>query len=114
MQRELKEVKITLICQRPPRPRTPLLSHNPPIVDIAAISAIGFHFNIYQKDNKVFITSLYKINWIINKREEGLVEKTNKELVKHLLPTYLLNHRDAFLKAALDILPPHQTYNHKI
>jgi len=43
-----------------------------------------------------------------------LVEETNKELVKRLLPNYLLNHRDAFLKAALDMLPPHQTYNYKI
>ena len=105
MQRELKGVKITLIRQRPPKPQTPLLLYNPPIVDIAVISAIGFHFNIYWKDNKVFITSLYKINWIINKKEEGLVEETNKELVKRLLPIYLLNYRDAFLKAALDILP---------
>jgi len=43
-----------------------------------------------------------------------LVEETNKELVKHLLPNYLLNYRDAFLKVALDILPPYQTYNYKI
>jgi len=42
----------------------------------------------------VFITSLYKINQIINKK-----------LVKRFLPTYLLDYRDAFLKAALDILP---------
>jgi len=96
-----------LIRQKPLRPRTPLLPHNPPIVDIAAISTIGFHFNIYQKDNEVFITSLYKINQIINKKEKGLVEETNKELVKRLLPIYLLDYRDAFLKVALDILPPY-------
>ena len=72
-----------------------------------AISAIGFHFNIYQKDNEVFITSLYEINWIINEKEEGLVEETNEELVKRLLPIYLLDYRDAFSKAALDMLPPH-------
>jgi len=107
MQRELKGVRITLIPQKPLRPQITLLLHNTPIVDIAAISAIGFHFNIYWKDNKVFTTSLYKINRIITKREKGLVEKTNKELVKRLLPTYLLNYRDAFLKAALDILPPY-------
>jgi len=84
------------------------------MLDIAAISAIGFHFNIYQKDNEVFITSLYKINWIINKKEEGLVKESNEELVKRLLPTYLLSYRDAFLKAALDILPPYQIYDYKI
>jgi len=83
-------------------------------LDIAAISAIGFHFNIYQKDNEVFITSLYKINRIINEKEKGPVKESNKELVKRLLPTYLLSYRDAFLKVALNILPPHQIYDHKI
>ena len=78
-----------------------------PIVDITVISAIGFYFNIYRKDNKVFTTSLYKINRIIAKMEEGLVEETDKELVKRLLPTYLLCYRDAFLKVASDILPPY-------
>ena len=114
MQRELKGVKTAPIRQKPPRPRTPLLSHDPPIVDIAAISAIGFHFNIYRKDNEVFTTSLYEIDRIINEKEEGPVEETDKELVKRLLPTYLLDHRDAFSKAASDMLPPHRTYNHKV
>ena len=36
-----------------------------------------------------------------------LVKETNKELVNRLLPTYLLDYRDAFLKVALDILPPY-------
>jgi hypothetical protein len=85
-----------------------------PIVNITAISAIGFHFNIYQRDNKVFITSLYKIDQIISEKEKGLAKETNKELVECLLPIYLLGHKDAFLKAALNILPPHQTYNYKI
>jgi hypothetical protein len=47
---------------KPLRSYTLLLLYNPPIVDIAAISAIVFYFNIYRRDNKVFITSLYKIN----------------------------------------------------
>ena len=70
-----------------------------------AISTIGFYFNIYQKDNEVFITNLYKIDRIINKREEELAKETNKELIKYLLPIYLLGYRDMFLKVALDILP---------
>jgi len=80
---------------------------NPPTVDIAAISAVVFHFNIYQKDNKVFTTSLYKINRIINNREERLDKETNKELVKRLLPTIYIGYKDAFLKAALDKLSPY-------
>jgi len=85
----------------------PLLSCNPPVVDITVISAIAFHFNIYQKENKVFITSLYKINRIINKREEKLIKETNKELVKRLLLTIYAKYKDAFLRAALDKLPPY-------
>jgi len=92
----------------------PPLSCNPPIVDITAISAIAFHFNIYRKENKVFIISLYKINQIINKREEKLIKETNKELVKRLLSTIYAKYKDAFLRAALDKLPPYQTYNYKI
>jgi len=81
--------------------------YNPPIVDITAISAIAFHFNMYWKDNKVFTTSLYKINWIINKREEKLIKETDKELVKCLLPTIYTKYKDVFLRVALDKLPPY-------
>ena len=66
-----------------------------------------FYFNIYQKDNKVFIISLYKINQIINNREERLAKETDEELVKRLLSTIYINYKDAFLKAALDKLPPY-------
>ena len=65
-----------LIYQKPLRLQTPLLLYDPRIVNIIVISAIGFHFNIYQKNNKVFIINLYKINQIINKREEELAEET--------------------------------------
>jgi len=87
---------------------------NPPTIDIAAISAIAFYFNIYRKDNKVFIISLYKINRIINNREERLDKETDEELVKRLLPTIYIGYKDAFLKAALNKLPPYQMYDYKI
>jgi len=73
-----------------------------------------FYFNIYRKDNKVFIISLYKINQIINNREERLDEETDEELVKYLLFTIYTGYKDAFLKAALNKLPPYRTYNYKI
>src|SRR6266566_9846131 len=92
----------------------PLLLYSPPIVDIAAISAIVFHFNMYWKDNKVFIISLYKINQIINKREEKPTKETNKELVKCLFPTIYIGYKDAFLKVALNKLPPYWIYDYKI
>ena len=84
------------------------------MVDITTISTIAFHFNIYRKDNKVFITSLYKINQIINKKEEKLTEEINKEFIKHLLPTIYIRYKGVFLKAALNELPPHWIYNYKI
>ena len=62
---------------------------------------------MYRKDNEVFITSLYKINRIINKREEELAKETNEELVKRLLPTIYIRYKGIFLKAALDKLLPY-------
>jgi hypothetical protein len=50
---------------------------------------------------------LYEINRIIDEKEEGLAEESNEELVKRLLPTYLVSYRDAFSKAASDTLPPY-------
>ena len=77
------------------------------MVNITTISTIAFHFNIYRKDNKVFTTSLYKINQIINKREEELTKETNKELIKHLFFTIYTRHKGVFLKVALNKLPPY-------
>ena len=107
MQQELKGVITMSLPQKPLRSYIPLLLYDPPAVNIAAISAIAFYFNIYRRDNKVFTTSLYKIDWIINKREEEQVEEIDKELVKHLLPTIYTGYKDVFLKAALDKLPPY-------
>jgi len=98
---------LTPLPQKPLGSYTSPLLYNPPIVDITAISAIVFHFNIYRRDNEVFITSLYKINRIINKREEKPAKEINKELVKRLFPTIYAGYKDAFLKAALDKLPPY-------
>ena len=102
------------VPRKPLKSHTPLLSRDPPTVDIAAISAIAFYFNIYRKDNKVFITSLYEIDRIINEREETLAEETDEELIKRLLPTIYIRYKGVFLKAALDKLPPYQTYDYKI
>src|SRR6266481_10212860 len=114
MRQELKGVMTTSLPRKPLRSYIPPLSRDPPIVDIAIISAIAFYFNIYRRDNKVFITSLYKINRIITEREEELAKETNKELVKRLLPTIYAGYKDTFLKAALDKLPPYRIYDYKI
>ena len=77
------------------------------MVNIAVISAIAFHFNIYRKDNKVFTTSLYEINQIINEREKKLTKEINKELIKRLFFTIYIKYKGVFLKAVLDELPPY-------
>ena len=38
----------------------------------------------------------------------------DKELIKQKLPYRYQKFKDAFLKAASNILPPHQLYNYKI
>jgi len=58
--------------------------------------------------------SLYKINRIINNREERPAKETDKELVKRLLFTIYIDYKNTFLKAALDKLPPYRIYDYKI
>jgi hypothetical protein len=35
------------------------------MIDIAAISALGMHYNLRAESNKVFVTSLYEIDRIL-------------------------------------------------
>jgi hypothetical protein len=44
------------------------------MVNITQISAIGFYFNIYLLDNKVFSTTIYKINLLIKEKEALAIE----------------------------------------
>ena len=46
------------------------------------ISLVGFYFNIHRKDNKVFVTSLYEIDYIIEEKEETLEE--DKAMAKEI------------------------------
>jgi hypothetical protein len=39
-------------------------------VNIAAISAINTHFYMRRKENKAFLTSIYKINCILQKQAD--------------------------------------------
>jgi predicted aspartyl protease len=79
-------------------------------IDIAQISATGFHFNLHRPENEVFSISLYEIDRILEEKQETSEEK---ELLS-LLPVYLRNYADVFSKSASDTLPPHRTYDHKI
>ena len=108
-QRPLKESQVQYINILKPLP-----SSDPSAVDIAIISAIEFYFNIYRKDNKVFITSLYKINRIISERKEKLAKETNEELIKPLFFIIYIRYKGIFLKAALDKPSPYRMYDYKI
>ena len=65
---------------------------------------MGFYFNMYKKDNKVFITSLYKINCAITKKETPKKDKATIEEINQKLPNTYKAYLDIFLKAALDQL----------
>jgi hypothetical protein len=85
------------------------------IVDITQINAIGFHFNIHLLDNKVFSTTIYKINLLIKEREAlAAKDQETVDLIYTKLPAAYRDFIDVFSKAGLDILPPHRLYDHKI
>ena len=49
-------------------PRIPIdTTHS---LDIYAISAAGFYYNIIRADNELFSTSLYEIDYIIDDRQD--------------------------------------------
>ena len=48
-----------------------------------------------------------KLTKLLIIKKEELAEATDKELVKYLFPIFLLGYRDAFLKAASDMLFPY-------
>jgi hypothetical protein len=66
-------------------------------------------------DNKVFSTTIYKINLLIEEKEALAIE--DQETVDLIYIKLLAAYRDfidVFSKAGLDLLPPHCLYNHKI
>ena len=82
------------------------------------IGAIGFHQTLTRLNAQLFITSLYKIDQIIEEREMEAIwkdatqdELTNEELIDQKLPSQYSNFKDVFSKAALDVLLLHQEYN---
>ena len=79
------------------------------------ISLVGFYFNIHRKDNKVFVTSLYKIDYIIKEKKETLEEDEAmaKEIYQRLLVVYTL-YTNIFSKAASNQLLLYRLYDYKI
>jgi transposase InsO family protein len=80
-------------------------------LDIAAIGAVGFHFNLRKKTNELFSTSLYEVDRLIEDRRNP-PPPTEEELAQ--VPEAYHDYMDVFSKAASDLLPPHRSYDHKI
>jgi hypothetical protein len=85
------------------------------MVNIAQISATRFYFNMHLLDNKVFSTTIYKIDLLIKEKEALAIEdqKIVDLICIKLLAAYQ-DYIDVFSKADSDILPPHYLYDHKI
>ena len=110
-------------------------------IDIAAISALGCHYNMRRSENEIFTISLYKIDCILEERYQESEEyqaKKQEEAAQRRAVQLVLGHainaieededledwekvpkeysefKDTFSKAASDKLPPHRPYDHKI
>jgi len=85
-------------------------------VDIALIRGIGFHIGMKRKENEFFVTSLYEIDRIINKKSGNAetTDKTEEEILRRTVPKEYYNLIQVFSKEESDKLPPHRQYDHKI
>jgi predicted aspartyl protease len=81
---------------------------------IAIISANGLHFNMKQKENEFFTTTLYEIDRILENKRSLEDDPDNVDLLRDRLPPVYQEYRDVFSKAAADQLPKHRFYDHKI
>ena len=82
-----------------------------PPIDIAAIGAVGFRRNLQDIRSIVFSTSLYEIDYLL---EKEIADKEDDLRVLENLPEEYRDIIDAFSKAASDSLPPRRPYDHKI
>src|ERR1700721_3797123 len=92
------------------------IKSKPCLVDIALIRGARFYVNLKRKENEFFVTSLYEINYIINKKSKNAkaTSKTKKEILKRTMPKKYYNLILAFLKKESDKLPLYYIYHHKI
>jgi transposase InsO family protein len=92
--------------RRPKRIRMDL-----PPVDIAAIGAAGFHRNLHDPQAVLFTTSLYEIDYLL---EKDRADQEDQLRVQQELPTAYQDLADVFSRTASDQLPPRRPYDHKI
>jgi hypothetical protein len=89
-------------------------------IDIAAISAIGIHYNLRVPSNEAFTTSIYEIDRILQERQETLdaqeqeQEEDYLEALRQVLPPEHWKYRDVCSESESNKLPPHRPYDHNI
>jgi hypothetical protein len=82
-----------------------------PAIDIAEISAVGFHYHLRKDSKELFTTSLYEIDRLIEDKEE---DEETRERMREKPPSLYEGYSECFSKVASDVLPPHRPYDHKI
>jgi hypothetical protein len=87
---------ITLINKQ----KLPGIKSKPYQVNIALIRGIGFYIGIKYKENEFFITSLYEINYIINKKSRNakITNETEEEILRRIMPKKYYNLIQVFFK----------------
>jgi len=75
-----------------------------------------FIYNLKDPKYKFFITSLYKIDYILEDRdlESPTEEKTEEQMIWRTVLKAYHNLINVFSKSALDKLLPYRSYDHKI
>ena len=83
---------------------------------MAIINASAFIYNLKDLIYKFFITSLYKIDYILEDRnlETPAEEETKEQMLRHTVPKEYHDLINVFLKTASDELLLYRIYNHKI
>jgi transposase InsO family protein len=126
MQDELQKMNDTLAgivrvketpYKKKPFPASQPRSSQKQTIDIAAISAIGIHYNLRVPSNEAFTTSIYEIDRILQEQEEtpDKQEAANWEALRKVLPPdHFRKYQNVFSKQESDKLPPHRPYDHKI
>ena len=93
----------------------PLLATDFVEIDIAELSAVGYHFNLRQKGNQAFAISIYEIDLLIDHKEaEQNEDQETMDLICMKLPAAYQEYIDVFSKSESNQLAPHRLYNHKI
>ena len=82
-------------------------------IDIFKISTAAFYLNIRRPNNKLFLTSILKIERELQARAVQDIDEDQAKLLERLPVSYRPYIED-FSKAALDVLLPRRSYDHKI